>query len=108
MIDHNSIFRALSDFDNRKIIFSIIEKPKTIQEIIAWTKLPQSTAFLKIKELQKLELIEQVGQSKEDNSGPKSKTYKSKILSARISVYKPHVEVKLIENTEDGKNERMG
>lgn len=53
----NKIFKELADFESRHILFSIVNNPKSIQEISLELKIPLSTAYQKIQNLKKISLI---------------------------------------------------
>lgn len=53
----NRIFNGFADLESRYILFSIIKKPKSVQEISDELKIPLSTVYKKIQDLSKVSLI---------------------------------------------------
>lgn len=84
-IDHK-ILNEFSDLESRHILFSIISKSKSIQEITKELKMPLSSAYKKIQSLEENALI-----SSElifGDNGHKVKLYQSKIIDASITISK--------------------
>ena len=53
----NKIFQELGDVNSRYILFSIIKKPKSVQEISDEIKIPLSTVYKKLGNLIEVSLV---------------------------------------------------
>lgn len=82
---NNAVFKALADYDCRKIIFAIGDKQLTSLEIVTETGLPQSNVFSKLNTLQKCGLVD-VLEYKPGKAGPRSRVYVSKMTKAVIEI----------------------
>ena len=83
--NNNKIFKALADYDCRKILFAIADGQLTSLEIIEQTNLPQSNVFSKLKALQLCGLVD-ILEYKTGKAGPRSRVYVSKMVKAVIEI----------------------
>jgi len=92
------VIEMLADAESRAILFSMIKKGKTATELSERHKIPLSSVYKKISDLQELTLI-QVDSWKISEKGRKFKVYKSRIKNAEINIKKPDPVLILIPNT---------
>jgi predicted transcriptional regulator len=93
----NKIFNELVDLESRHILFSIIEKPKNVQEISEESKIPLSSVYQKIKNLMELSLILEA-ERRFSARGPIAKYYQSRIDDVKISISKFEPTISFTEN----------
>lgn len=91
---NHKILNEFSDLESRHILFSIISKSKSVQEITKELKIPHSSTYKKIQSLEENALI-----SSElifANNGHRVKLYQSRIMDANIiiSKFKPTITFK--------------
>lgn len=91
------VIEALADAESRAILFSIIKTGKTASELSEKLKIPLSSVYKKLSELEELTLIE-VEKWMLSDKGRKFKVYKSRISKADISIKKPEPVLNLIPN----------
>ena len=91
------VFEALADAESRTILFSIIKRGLTATEIAEKYKIPQSSVYKKLAELEELTLV-QVDQWLISDKGRKYKVYKSRISKADITIKKPEPSLTLVSN----------
>ena len=91
------VIEALADSESRAILFSIIKKGKTAAELSDKLKIPLSSVYKKLADLEKLTLIE-VEKWLLSDKGRKYKVYRSRISKAEISIKKPEPVLILIPN----------
>jgi predicted transcriptional regulator len=91
------VIEALADAESRAILFSIIKTGKTASELSEKLKIPLSSVYKKLGELEELTLIE-VEKWMLSDKGRKFKVYKSRISKADISIKKPDPVLNLIPN----------
>ena len=82
------VIEMLADAESRAILFSIIKKGKTAAELSAKHKIPLSSVYKKISDLQELTLIK-VDNWQISEKGRRFKVYKSRIKNAEINIKKP-------------------
>ena len=82
------VIEMLADAESRAILFSIIKKGKTATELSEKHKIPLSSVYKKISDLEELTLIK-VDSWRISDKGRKFKIYKSRISNAEISIKKP-------------------
>ena len=87
----------LADAESRAILFSIIKKGKTATELSEKHKIPLSSVYKKISDLEELTLIK-VDSWRISDKGRKFKIYKSRISNAEISIKKPEATLVLTPN----------
>lgn len=93
------VVSMLADAESRTILFSIVKKGKTASELSQKYKIPLSSVYKKISDLEELTLIK-VDSWRISDSGRKFKIYKSRIKNAEINIKKPEVSIVLTPNGE--------
>ena len=93
------VIEMLADTESRAILFSIIRRGKTAAELSQKYKIPLSSVYKKISDLEELTLLK-VDSWKISDSGRKFKIYKSRIKNAEINIKKPEVTLILTPNVE--------
>ena len=91
------VIEALADSESRAILFSIIKKGMTAAELSEKLKIPLSSVYKKLGDLEDLTLIE-VEKWLISDKGRKFKIYKSRISKADISIRKPDPVLNLVPN----------
>ena len=91
------VIEMLADAESRAILFSIIKKGKTATELSEKHKIPLSSVYKKISDLEELTLIK-VDSWRISEKGRKFKIYKSRIRNAEISIKKPEATLILTPN----------
>ena len=91
------VIEALADAESRAILFSIIKSGKTAAELSEKQKIPLSSVYKKLAELEELTLIK-VEKWMLSDKGRKFKVYRSRISKADISIKKPEPVLTLIPN----------
>ena len=81
------VILALADAESRAIIFSIIRKGKTASNLSESLKIPLSSVYKKLSDLEDLTLIE-IEKTILSENGRRFKIYKSRINKAEISIKK--------------------
>lgn len=82
------VIEALADAESRAILFSIIKSGKTAAELSEKLKIPLSSVYKKLTDLEELTLIE-VEKWMLSDKGRRFKVYRSRISKADISIKKP-------------------
>jgi len=91
------VIEALADAESRTIVFSIIKKGRTATEIAEKYKIPLSSVYKKLTELEELTLVE-VERWLISDKGRRFKVYRSRISKADISIKKPEPMLNLAPN----------
>ena len=91
------VIEMLADAESRSILFSVIKSGKTASELSLKHKIPLSSVYKKISELEELSLIK-VDEWLISDSGRKFKVYKSRIKQAEIIIKKPEPHLDLLAN----------
>jgi len=91
------VIEALADSESRSILFSIIRKGNTAAELSDNLKIPLSSVYKKLADLEELTLIK-VEKWMLSDKGRKYKVYRSRISKADISIRKPEPTLILIPN----------
>ena len=91
------VIESLANAESRAIIFSIIRKGKTAAELSSVLKIPLSSVYKKLTELENLTLIE-IEKTVLSESGKRFKVYKSRINKAEILIKKPEPTLSLSAN----------
>ena len=91
------VIEALADAESRAILFSIIKQGKTATELSEKLKIPLSSVYKKLGDLEELTLIE-IEKWMLSDKGRKYNVYKSRISKADISIRKPEPVLTLIPN----------
>ena len=82
------VIEMLADAESRAILFSIINKGKTAGELSKKHRIPLSSVYKKISDLEELTLIK-VDSWELSDKGRRFKVYKSRIKNAEINIKKP-------------------
>ena len=91
------VIEALADTESRAIIFSIIRKGKTAAKLSESLKIPLSSVYKKLSDLEDLTLVK-VEKTVLSENGRRFKVYKSRINKAEISIKKPEPTLSLSAN----------
>jgi predicted transcriptional regulator len=91
------VIEALADAESRAILFSIIKQGKTATELSEKLKIPLSSVYKKLGDLEELTLVE-IEKWMISDKGRKYKVYKSRISKADISIRKPEPVLNLVSN----------
>lgn len=91
------VVEALADAESRAIIFSIIRKGKTASDLSVSLKIPLSSVYKKLTDLENLTLIK-VEKTILSEKGRRFKIYRSRIGKAQITIKKPEPLVTLSAN----------
>ena len=91
------VIEALSDAESRTILFSIIRKGKTANDLSTSLHIPLSSVYKKLADLEYLTLIE-VEKYLISDKGRRFKIYRSRINKAEIVIKKPEPVVLLSAN----------
>ena len=91
------VILALADAESRAIIFSIIRKGKTASNLSESLKIPLSSVYKKLSDLEDLTLIE-IEKTILSEKGRRFKVYKSRIKNAEINIKKPDATLTLTPN----------
>jgi len=84
---NQKVITSLADAESRSIIFSIVKKGKTASAIATSLKIPLSSVYKKLSELENLTLIE-VEKYHISDKGRRFKVYRSRINKAEILIKK--------------------
>ena len=91
------VIEALADAESRAIIFSITRKGKTANELSAMLKIPLSSVYKKLTDLENLTLIK-IEKTVLSERGKRFKIYKSRINKAEILIKKREPTLSLSAN----------
>ncbi len=94
---NQKILEALADVQSRSILFSIIKEGMTALELSEKYRIPLSSVYKKISDLEELALVK-VDKWILSSSGKKFKVYKSRISRAEVSIRKPEPVITLSPN----------
>ena len=92
------VIEALADSESRAILFSIVKKGNTAAELSDNLKIPLSSVYKKLSDLEELTLVE-VEKWMLSDKGRKYKVYRSRIKQAEISIKKPEPVLILVSNS---------
>lgn len=92
----HKIFNELANLESRHILFSIIKKPKRVQDIAKETKIPLSSVYKRIANLKECSLIYE--KSDFGESGHIVTLYQSLIKDAEINVTKLEPAISFTKN----------
>ncbi|AFS82988.1 hypothetical protein [Candidatus Nitrosopumilus sediminis] len=93
---NQKLIQELTDLQSRLIIFSIITHAQSIAYISRITKIPLSTVYQKLKNLEEISLVFVEKNVLEE--GHKIKYYKSRVKGIEISISKHEPKIILIKN----------
>ncbi len=91
------VIEALADSESRAILFSIIRTGSTAAELSDKLKIPLSSVYKKLSDLEELTLIK-IEKWMISDKGRKYKVYRSRISKADISIRKPQPTLTLVPN----------
>jgi predicted transcriptional regulator len=91
------VLEALADAQSRAILFSIVKDGKTAIELSDKCRIPLSSVYKKISDLENIALV-RVEKWALSDSGKKFKVYKSRISKADVSIRKPEPSIVLTPN----------
>jgi len=94
---NQKILEALADVQSRSILFSIIKEGKTALELSEKYRIPLSSVYKKISDLEDIALV-RVDRWVLSDNGKKFKVYKSRISRAEINIKKPEPTIILSPN----------
>ncbi|HSB57186.1 MAG TPA: winged helix-turn-helix domain-containing protein [Nitrosopumilaceae archaeon] len=94
---NQKVLEALADAQSRAILFSVIKEGKTAAELAEKHKIPLSSVYKKISDLENLSLIK-IDKVIFSDNGKKFKLYKSRISRADVSIRKPEPVINLSPN----------
>jgi predicted transcriptional regulator len=94
---NQKVLEALADAQSRTILFSIIKQGKTAQDLSERYRIPLSSVYKKISDLDNIALIK-IEKWVLSESGKKFKVYRSRISRAEISIKKPEPVITLTPN----------
>ena len=91
------VIESLADAESRTILFSLIHRGKTASNLSESLKIPLSSVYKKISDLENLTLIK-VEKTILSEKGRRFKVYRSRINRAEISIKKPEPTLSLTAN----------
>ncbi len=91
------VIETLADAESRSILFSIVRKGKTATDLSYELKIPLSSVYKKLSDLEELTLIK-IDKWLISDKGRRFKVYKSRISKADISIRKPEPTLTLSPN----------
>ncbi len=94
---NQKVIESLADVESRSILFTIIKKGKTASELSEKLRIPLSSVYKKLAELDALALV-MVEKYAITERGRRYKVYKSRISRAEIFIKKPEPVLSLIPN----------
>ena len=94
---NQKVLEALADAQSRVILFSIVKHGKTAIQLSERCRIPLSSVYKKISDLENIALV-RVEKWLLSDSGKRFKVYKSRISKAEISIRKPEPSIILIPN----------
>ncbi len=87
----------LADTESRSIIFSTVRRGKTAADLSRDLRIPLSSVYKKLADLDELALI-RVEKIVLTDSGRRLKVYRSRISEANITIKKPEPDLRLVPN----------
>ncbi|MGB6463389.1 MAG: ArsR family transcriptional regulator [Nitrosotalea sp.] len=94
---NQKVLEALADAQSRTILFSIIKEGKTATELSEKYRIPLSSVYKKIIDLEEIALV-RVEKLEMSDGGKRFKVYRSRISKAEISIKKPEPAIILTPN----------
>jgi len=91
------VIESLADAESRTILFSLIHKGKTASNLSESLKIPLSSVYKKISDLENLTLLK-VEKTILSEKGRRFKVYRSRINKAEILIKKPEPTLSLTSN----------
>ncbi|MDE1861820.1 MAG: helix-turn-helix transcriptional regulator [Thaumarchaeota archaeon] len=96
---NQKVLEALSDAQARTILFSIVKEGRTALELSEKYRIPLSSVYKKITDLEDIALVK-VDRWELSENGKRFKVYKSRISKADIVIRKPEPTIILTPNQE--------
>jgi hypothetical protein len=96
---NQKVIEALADAQSRVILFSIIKQGKTAMKLSEEHRIPLSSVYKKISDLEDIALVK-VDKLMLSDNGKKFKIYKSRISKAEVSIKKPEPTIILTPNNQ--------
>jgi predicted transcriptional regulator len=96
---NQKVIEALADAQSRVILFSIIKQGKTAMKLSEEHRIPLSSVYKKISDLEDIALVK-VDKLMLSDNGKKFKIYKSRISKAEVSIKKPDPTIILTPNNQ--------
>ncbi|QLH07297.1 helix-turn-helix domain-containing protein [Nitrosopumilus ureiphilus] len=93
---NQKIIHELTNLESRIVLFSIIKESKDTADISMTTKIPLSTVYQKLQNLEELSLV--YVEKMNENVSRNTKYYKSRIMGIDISISKQEPKLILIKN----------
>ena len=97
------VLKALADEYSRTILTFVMDKPRSVIEISMECKIPMSTAYRRIHDLEESGLVQVMGSIISDD-GKRYYLYRSKIKAVRTIFGVDSLEVEVIPNDEMAKS----
>ena len=97
---NQKVIEALADAQSRSILFSIIKQGKTAMELSEEHRIPLSSVYKKISDLEEIALVK-VDKLVLSENGKKFKLYKSRISKADVTIRKPEPVIILTPNEQN-------
>jgi predicted transcriptional regulator len=94
---NQKIFQELAHLESRHIIFSIIKKAKTAEEISDHVKIPLASVYKKLHDLEDLSLI-YVEKMDFSYNGRRIRFYKSRVKNVEIIIKKNNPQIVITRN----------
>ncbi len=91
------VITALADAESRSILFSIVRKGKTANDLSNSLNIPLSSVYKKLSDLEYLTLVE-IDRYIVTDKGRRFKVYRSRINKAEITIKKPEPMISLSAN----------
>ena len=91
------VIEELADAESRSILFSIVRRGKTASDLSTSLKIPLSSVYKKLSDLENLTLVK-VEKTVLSEKGRRFKVYRSRIDKAEISIKKPEPTLSLSAN----------
>jgi len=91
------VIEALADAESRAILFSVVRNGKTASDLSVFLKIPLSSVYKKLSDLENLTLIK-VEKTVLSEKGRRFKIYRSRISKAEIYIKKPEPSLSLSAN----------
>ena len=95
------ILKALSDEYSRAIMNFTIEQPKSVIEIVRECRVPMTTAYRRVNELEENKILKVTGSVVTDD-GKKYFLYKNRLKSIYVIFGLEALDVQIVENKEMG------
>ena len=97
---NQKVIEALADAQSRVILFSIIKQGKTVMELSEEHRIPLSSVYKKISDLEDIALVK-VDKWMISDNGKKFKIYRIRISKADVSIKKPEPTIILTANDQN-------